>query len=105
MNSENNGFMMGDPVNNRWSLWKAIMAAQAGTPPDYCPRPHQAFSAIMPIQQSSISGLGPMAKNFHSSNAGANWTAQASAGIAVTAVIWFNTRNNGMAGLFNYIYK
>ena len=101
MSSENNGFMMGDPVNNRWSLWKT---SNGGSNWDstglYLPDTAGVLSfnnALFSTGSHIWFGTNGR-KIYYSSNSGINWIAQDAAGKVITAVIWFNTLNTGMAG-------
>jgi photosystem II stability/assembly factor-like uncharacterized protein len=100
MSTESSGFMMGDPVGGRWSLWKT---GNSGSSWDsaglYLPDTAGVFSFnnVLFSSGSNIWFGTNGRKIFYSSNYGTSWTAQA-APLNVTAVVWFNTPVSGMAG-------
>ena len=103
MTSATNGFMMGDPVVSRWSLWKTtnggtnwdstgMYLPQTGTETGYnnsmiCAPPYIWFGTNN-------------TKIYFSSNNGANWITQITTGEANSFSIWFHPLMQNGQGLF-----
>ncbi|HEY5533646.1 MAG TPA: T9SS type A sorting domain-containing protein [Ignavibacteria bacterium] len=103
MTSTTNGFMTGDPVGGRWSLWKAtngganwdstgLYLAQVGTETGYnnsmiCTPPYIWFGT----NNSKI---------YYSSNNGTTWVTQVTTGEVNSYAIWFHPLLQSGVGLF-----
>ena len=102
MTDASNGFVTGDPVGGRWSLFRTT---NGGTTWD-------STGMFLP-QAGSEAGWNNCAqkignniwfgtnntKVYYSSNNGANWVAQATGEAAASgSIVWFNDVNNGLYG-------
>jgi photosystem II stability/assembly factor-like uncharacterized protein len=100
LTSETNGFMQGDPVGSRWSLWKTTDAgatwdstglylAQVG--------PEAGYINAMYVNGSNMYFGTNNSKVYNSSNNGTSWIAQ-SMPLTNPWSIWFNSPSVGIAG-------
>ncbi|MBS1515195.1 MAG: T9SS type A sorting domain-containing protein, partial [Bacteroidetes bacterium] len=101
MSDANNGFMYGDPVGGRWSLWKTtnggvnwdstgMFLAQAGTEAGW-------NNSCMKIGSNIWFGTNNT-RVYYSTNNGSNWTAQTTTGEANGYAVWFNSSTLGFVG-------
>jgi hypothetical protein len=100
MTSATNGFMYGDPVGARWSLWKT---SNGGVNWDstglYVPQVGAEAgwnNAIFGIATNIWFGTNAT-RIYYSSNNGSNWSTQTTPA-ANQYAIWFNTPLTGLAG-------
>lgn len=104
MKDANTGFMTGDPVGARWSLWKTTNGGitwdsagmnlpQVGS--------EAGWNNALYINGSNIWFGTNNTKVYYSSNNGANWTAQATTGQASSYGVWFNGTTGFIAGTSN----
>ncbi len=100
-NNANTGFMMGDPVGGRWSLWKSTDAgitwdsaglylAQAGS--------EAGWNNSLFMQGNNIWFGTNNTKVYKSTNAGATWTFGVTAGMINSNSLHFNTPTLGLTG-------
>ena len=100
MTSATNGFMIGDPVGARWSLWKTtdggatwdstgLFVAQNGT--------EAGWVNSLYINGSSIYFGTNNSRVYYSSDNGTSWTAQTMA-LTNSWGIWFNSPTRGIVG-------
>ncbi|MBE2217805.1 MAG: T9SS type A sorting domain-containing protein [Ignavibacteria bacterium] len=100
MTSATNGFMMGDPVGGRWSLWRTT---NGGVNWDstglYVPQiaAEASWNNSLYISGSNIYFGTNTNRIYYSSNNGANWTSQTTPAASQYAV-WFNTPTVGLSG-------
>lgn len=101
----NNGIFYGDPVGNRWTIFRT---SNGGTNWD---------STGLYLASEGFAGwnngLFAMGDNvwfgtngtkiWYSSNFGTNWTAQATTGQANSYTVWFNTPSIGLTGGANFM--
>lgn len=105
MTSPTNGFIQGDPVNGRWSLWKTSNGGltwdSAGM---YLHDAGGEFGTVNclyvypDIGQTSIWYGTNNYRVYHSTNSGMNWTSQLTPTSQYIYSIWFNSLTNGMRG-------
>ncbi|MGA2669751.1 MAG: T9SS type A sorting domain-containing protein [Ignavibacteria bacterium] len=96
------GFMVGDPVGSRWSLWKTtnsglnwdssgLYLPQAGT--------EAGWNNSMSIKNNHIWFGTNNSRIYHSSNLGASWISQSTAPEVNTYTVWFSQDTSyGFAG-------
>lgn len=100
-----NGFMMGDPVGNRWSLWRTT---NSGTTWDstgcFLPRAGTTeagwVNSLYNVDQELWFGTNNF-KVYHSTNFGSTWEAQSTGTEANSYAVWFEklgTDRTGYAG-------
>jgi type IX secretion system substrate protein len=100
MTSSSNGFMMGDPVGGRWSLWKTtngganwdstgLRLNQIGSEYGWV---NGMFALDSQIWFNTFS-----ARLYYSSNNGTNWSIQTTAESFGFGTVWFNSPMNGMS--------
>jgi photosystem II stability/assembly factor-like uncharacterized protein len=101
MTSNSNGFMMGDPVGARWSLWRTtnggvnwdstgLYLAQVGT--------EAGWNNGMMILGSNIWVSTNAARIYYSSSNGTSWVTQAIPSAATGfGQVWFNSLSLGLA--------
>src|ERR1035437_6930860 len=102
MTSATNGFMVGDPVNLRWSLWKTtnggstwdstgllLMASNSSE--------SAAFHCLYVDGTNIWFGTGS-SKIYHSSDYGATWSSQNTQSLISTFDVWFSGTTGIAAG-------
>ncbi len=100
-NNANTGFMAGDPVGGRWSLWKSTDAGvtwdsaglylpQAGT--------EAGWNNSLVMMGNNIWFGTNNTKVYRSTNAGATWSFGVTAGMLNSTGLHFNTPTLGLAG-------
>lgn len=101
------GFMAGDPVGGRWSLWKTTNAgATWDSSGRYLPQAstESGYNNAMQVAGSRIWICTNNTRIYYSSNNGANWSIQTTSPEVSTYAIWFDYTGNplgytGGAGL------
>jgi len=107
MTSATNGFMMGDPVGGRWSLWKTTNGgANWDSTGLYLPAiaAEAGWNNGMFLRGSSIWFNTNAARVYYSSNSGTSWNQQTIVGGATFGGIWFNDALNGLL-FYNAAYN
>ena len=99
LTSANNGFMVGDPVAGRWSLWKTTDAGYTWDSSGlYVPEQSNFGYPNTLFISGSHYWFGTL--NYvimHSSDYGNTWSPQVTTQLLIVA-IWFNNINMGLAG-------
>lgn len=106
MTSATNGFMMGDPVSSRWSLWKTT---NGGVNWDstglYLPAngAEAGWNNGMYISGSNIWFNTNAVRIYYSTNGGSSFTAQTVPGSGTFGTIWFNSLTAGIASYGTFL--
>lgn len=105
MNNGLEGFMQGDPVDGRWSLWRTsnggITWDSTGV---YLPSNGDEYGYVNTMyitsenQNKSIWFGTDNFRVYHSSNYGSSWNIQATPNCQYIQALWFNDISNGMIG-------
>ncbi len=99
MTSATTGWMYGDPVGGRWSLWRT---SDGGVTWDSTglnvPTTNAGWNNSMFVSGSKIWFGTNSANIVYSSNNGANWSTQTATGQTNTYAVWFNNDNVGLSG-------
>ena len=107
MKDANNGFMYGDPVGSRWSLWKTT---NGGTTWDSTglnlPQvgAEAGWNNSLYVSGNNIWFGTNNTKIYYSSNNGANWVAQATTGQLNIYGVWMNGTTGYAAGQTELMY-
>jgi len=110
MSNATNGYMMGDPVGNRWSLWNTTTAGSVwdstslrldGT--NEAGWNNGLFQSGSNLWFTTNTATG---KIYYSTNSGLTFTAQQTGGNAASyGIIWFNSATTGMASANELLYS
>ncbi|CAN5597552.1 hypothetical protein BH10BAC5_BH10BAC5_21300 [soil metagenome] len=101
MRDVNNGFMMGDPVNGNWSLWRTSNGGLTWTPAEALSALSNTYgtnNCLSMIGTNIWFGTTNHTLIYHSTNNGTNWSGQNSPNISDIRGIAFNNLNTGVAG-------
>ena len=97
-----NGFMYGDPVGGRWSLWRTTNGGvswdSTGLNLQRATGNEAGYNNSLFISGSNIWFGTNNTKIYYSSNNGTNWTSQTTTGQSDIPALWFNTVTRGLAG-------
>ena len=106
MTSSTNGFMMGDPVSARWSLWKTTNGgANWDSTGLFLPAngAEAGWNNGMFASGNNIWFNTNAVRFYYSSNSGSNFVAQTVPGFATFGTIWFNSATAGMGSYGNFL--
>jgi hypothetical protein len=108
MTSASNGFMMGDPVDGRWSLWKTTNGGvnwdSAGLKVNQIGTEYGWNNGMFVLgNQIWFGTFSP--RLYYSSNNGADWSIQTTSESYGHAAVWFNSPQNGMSSGYDIAYS
>ncbi|CAN5671556.1 hypothetical protein BH10BAC5_BH10BAC5_14710 [soil metagenome] len=98
----NNGFMYGDPVGGRWSLWRTTNGGATWDSTGLKVTPQNGSEAGynngLFVSGNNIWFGTNNTRIYYSSNNGVTWTAQTTTGQANSYTVWFNSVTRGLTG-------
>ena len=106
--SSTNGFMMGDPVSARWSLWKTTNGgANWDSTGLFLPAngAEAGWNNGMYVSGTNIWFNTNAVRIYNSTNSGSNWTAQTVPGSGTFGTIWFNSLTAGIASYGTFLIE
>ncbi len=96
------GFMYGDPVGGRWSLWRTTNGGvtwdSTGLKVTPANGSEAGYNNALYVSGNNIWFGTNNTRLYYSSNNGATWAIQTTTGQANTTAVWFNTITRGLAG-------
>ncbi|HMQ70695.1 MAG TPA: T9SS type A sorting domain-containing protein [Ignavibacteria bacterium] len=99
------GFIQGDPVNGRWSLWKTVNGGITWDSTGlYLPSDGDEYGFVNSMYLNSENGINSIwfgtnnYKVYYSNNYGSSWNSQITPASQYINSIWFSSPNSGMRG-------